>query len=91
MVNTFVDWQVRLSDLTEQIIFLTPHNDYKIILGPLKKINEFIIHENSLWYYNHKVTQTFNKTKPQTRNVFLNPTNPYISTYQDRMFSKNPR
>lgn len=48
MGNTFVDWQVRLSDLTEQIVFLTLHNHYKIILGPLKKINEFIIHENSL-------------------------------------------
>lgn len=86
MVNTFVDWQVRLSDLTEQIIFLTPHNHYKIILGPLKKI-----HENSLWYYNHKVTQTFGETKPQNRNIFLNSTNPSISMYQDSMFSKNPR
>lgn len=92
MVNSFVDWQVRPYDLTEQIIFLTLHNHYKIILGPLKKINEFIIYENSLWHYNHKVTQTFNKTKPQTRNVFfLNPTNPYISMYQGSMFFKNPR
>lgn len=91
MGNTFVDWQVRLSDLTEQRVFLIPHNHYKIILGPLKKINEFIIHENSLyslWYYKHKVTQTFSKAKPQTRNVFLNSTNPCISMYQDSMFSK---
>lgn len=73
MGNTFVDWQVRLSDLTEQIVFLIPHNHYKIILGPLKKINEFIIHENSLyslWYYKHKVTQTFSKANPKLEMYF---------------------
>lgn len=63
MVNTFADWQIRLSDLIEQIIFLRPHNHKKIILGTLRKANGLSITHNNTLYYNHKVTHTFNKTK----------------------------